>query len=238
MTAKDYIRETKLFFDRMKFRCKDDLKNIAIIVETRQIRDLGTIVKNHLHFLGAGWGLLVVQGPHNHEYVWNELRDIDNYSFMQLPHDKFTEADYNKLLTSYNFWRFINADRALIFQSDSLMLRKGIEPFLQYDYVGAPWKPSHINTVGGNGGLSIRSVSEMKRITQEKKYNQVTDGNEDLFFSKHVKNCAPNHIAQQFSVETLFYPKPIGIHACDKYLSPMESHMIFDKALQEIKETV
>ena len=53
----------------------------------------------------------------------------------------------------------------LIFQTDSLICRDGIDEFDQYDYIGAPWRTDDLwcvgkpwlTGVGGNGGFSLRS---------------------------------------------------------------------------------
>ena len=56
-------------------------------------------------------------------------------------------------------------------------IRNGIEPFLNYDYIGAPWRNipynyqiegiPKVNQVVGNGGLSLRSVSKMIEALDE-----------------------------------------------------------------------
>lgn len=235
MQALDYIQETKEFFSSLRFDLDDEPEHLAVIVETREVENFGVIVKNHLHFLPDNFGLLVVCCKDNEAFIDRELQDITGYSCMTLPSCRMDASTYNELLTSFNFWRVIKANKVLVFQTDSLLLRKGIERFMFLNYVGAPW--THMNIKGGNGGLSVRDVAEMQRITKEVKYQPTVHGNEDIYFCKHVTNCAENHIAQQFSVEMKFFPTPIGIHACDKYLKPHESSMIFEKALNELKQT-
>lgn len=236
MTAQHYLKATRPFFSSLKFDLPKEPRRWAIIVETRRIPDFGVIVKNHLHFLPKDFGLLVVHGDANAKFVEDELADVDGWSAMNIKRNFMSGSDYNRLLTSFNFWRAIPGETALVFQTDSLLLRHGIEHFLQYAYVGAPWPPSHINMVGGNGGLSIRSIPEMKRVTESVLYNESIHGNEDLHFCRHVQGVAPNHVAQQFSVETTFFPSPVGVHACDKYLKPDECRMIFEKAIKEINQ--
>lgn len=235
MNAAGYIQKTKSFFDSLKFNLPDEPKNVAIIIETRIVKNFGTIVRNHLHFLPKDFGLIVCHGADNKDFIESELEGINNYSTMLLPYAVMTEQNYNSLLSSYNFWRVISAEKALVFQSDSLLLRKGIEQFLEYNYIGAPWKQSHVNLKGGNGGLSIRNVELMKHVTKNVPYDYNKHGNEDLYFCRHVPNLPENHIAQQFSVETVFYPTPIGIHACDKHLDNQLCKMLFEKALKEIQ---
>jgi hypothetical protein len=45
----------------------------AVIVETRQVKDFGLIVKNHLHFLPPHYGLTVFHANKNTNFVQNEL---------------------------------------------------------------------------------------------------------------------------------------------------------------------
>ena len=53
----------------------------------------------------------------------------------------------------------------LVFQTDSLLCRRGIDEFDTWDYIGAPWRVDDLwcagkpwlTSVGGNGGLSLRS---------------------------------------------------------------------------------
>ena len=45
----------------------------------------------------------------------------------------------NRLLKSPEFWSELDAQHVLFFQTDSLLVHGNIEPFLKYDYVGAPW---------------------------------------------------------------------------------------------------
>ena len=58
------------------------------------------------------------------------------------------------LLTSVWFYEQINAtaNKILIFQTDSCLLKEGIDKFIDYDYIGAPW--AHYNNEVGNGGFS------------------------------------------------------------------------------------
>lgn len=232
LNASDYIARTKDFFSEYWTGLPENPTHLAVIVETREFPNFGQIVKNHLYFLPRTFGLLVVCCKGNEEFVDKELGDIDGYSTMTLPSSKMDSMTYNKLLTSSNFWSVIDAEKVLIFQTDSLLLRPGIERYLKYNFVGAPWK--HIRMTGGNGGLSIRDVAEMKRVCSSFKWDVNKHGNEDLFFCREVRNVAPNDVAQSFSVETIFYPKPIGIHACDSYIDESLRTILYENALKEL----
>jgi hypothetical protein len=132
-------------------------KHAAVIVETREVQGFGQIVRNHLKHLPAHWHLEVYCADANQPFIEKELQGLayNLHSGLVIK----TVADYNHLFLSRGFWEGLLAyTRVLIFQADSEILRQGIEAFLHYDYVGAPWK---LNFRGGNGGLSIRNPSAM-----------------------------------------------------------------------------
>jgi hypothetical protein len=126
--------------------------------------------------------------------------------------------DYNSLLTSDQFWERMPAEHVLLFQMDTYIRNGDIEPFLQYDYIGAPWHPvicnwlKHENRVG-NGGLSLRKRSAMIRCLQQVSKNTLE--NEDRFFCQkceHLLNLPSTDVARSFSVETWEHPTPFGFH--------------------------
>lgn len=136
-------------------------------------------------------------------------------------HGVRTLNDYNKLMTSRHLWESIPFDKVLIFQQDSDLLRPGVEEFLEWDYIGAPWQ---FQQHGGNGGLSLRSKEMMLRIIDGKPYEGPgVDGYEDVYFSNNMERfggkLAPREICKKFSVESIFELGTLGYHAIDKYLN-------------------
>lgn len=175
------------------------MKYGAIIIENRlSINEIEEVAMKHFKHLNRHWDF---------RYIKTKVRSL---------------ADYNQLLTSPVFWDNIKYEKVLIFQHDSELLRSGIEEFLQYDYIGAPWK---FQEHGGNGGLSLRTVEVMREVTKKFPYN-ASLGYEDVYFSNHVKqvggNLAPREACSKFSCETIFQLGTLGAHAIDKYLSPEE----------------
>jgi hypothetical protein len=139
-----------------------------------------------------------------------------------------TVSQYNSLLTNKMFWNRLKAyDRVLIFQSDSMLLKKIPSKFFDYDYVGAPW-PFQLE--GGNGGLSIRNPKKMIDVIEKFPYEFHRHGNEDVYFSNHLPlaggSLAPRQVCQQFSVESIFKLGTVGYHAIDKYLTPDQCQQI------------
>lgn len=203
------------------------MKYGAVIVETRP-ENLRTIIENHFRFLPSDWGLTFFGSKENEEIVKYIAPDCN---FIKLPQSLtrvFNAREYNEFITSPGFWGAVPYDKVLIFQHDSKLLRHGITDFLEWDYVGAPWK--HINLVGGNGGLSLRSKEMMLKCISFMQFDFARDGNEDVYYCRLLPrvggNVAPRHIAQQFSVETIFYPTPIGCHAPEKWLSNKELEIL------------
>jgi hypothetical protein len=143
--------------------------------------------------------------------------------------DNLTNIQHSEYMESVNFWRKVKGKKALIFQTDSLLLRNGIDEFLEYDYVGAPWRKPKENQWVGNGGLSIRTVSKMVEICDN---NSVTEQIwEDIYFMKHMKGVGVADIetAMRFSMEDVFSPNPLGVHNPIRHITPEQLKKVLYK---------
>lgn len=143
-------------------------------------------------------------------------------------HNVRTLDDYNRMLTKKEIWEAIPFDNVLIFQQDARLLRTGIEEFLEWDYVGAPWR---FQQHGGNGGLSIRSKEMMLKIIKEIPYQGAgVHGYEDVYFSNHMEKIggklAPREVCEKFSCESIFKLGTLGYHAIEKHLNHNEVKQI------------
>jgi hypothetical protein len=128
----------------------------AVIIETRRVEGFGQIVRDHIKHLPADWKLEVYCSAANRSFVEQELQGMA-YRLSEAVINNI--KDYNRLLMSVDFWKpLLKYERILLFQTDSGILRTGVEEFLQYDYIGAPWPFDHR---GGNGGFSIRNPKAM-----------------------------------------------------------------------------
>jgi len=193
---------------------------VAVIVEPRQHNDLITILKDYMYFLNIpstnpSWKLQIFHGSNNEKWLKDKLSRWNHVTYTNLGVNNLTVPQYSKLLKSSDFWNQIDGEHVLIFQTDSLMLRHGIEKFMDYDYIGAPWKVSKEHTlVVGNGGLSLRKKSAMLRVIRD--FPDDTSHPEDLYFCKHLlesgANLPPKNIACAFSVETIYHESPLGVH--------------------------
>lgn len=180
----------------------------AVIVENRKL-NIPEIVERHKRFLPSDWQILHLK-----------------YDFIK------TQDDYTNLFTSVEFWRTLPFDKVLIFQHDSGLLRPGIEKFLQYDYVGAPFlnpKLYGVNGKGGNGGLSLRGRDAMIKTIENIPFNKKIDHHEDYYFSKYVDRfgkLAPKDICEIFSVEGVFALGTLGYHQIENFLHEDEIDLI------------
>ena len=183
----------------------------AVIVENRlNEKELSEVIKRHKDYLDKDWCV------------------IPQRANVRSAHD------YNNLLTSESFWKPLTEfEKVLIFQHDSGLLRKGIDEFLEYDYVGAPWFKgapwARKDRAGGNGGLSLRCPKKSLALIQEFPYDS-RYGNEDVYFTHHLEKVggivAPYEVCKRFSVETEYQVGTLGYHAIDKHLSSSQCKKI------------
>jgi len=171
-------------------------EHCALIIENRF--DVSKIIESHAKFIPTNWEII-------------HLR-LDIKSMF----------DYNKALTDPDLWNNFRHKKVLIFQHDSMLLRTGIEEFIEWDYVGAPWK---FQEHGGNGGLSWRSRDAMNWCINQKPWDPSL-GNEDVYFSNLLKDSpfklAPREVCEKFSCESIYKEGTLGYHAIEKYLTPEE----------------
>lgn len=179
-------------------------KNGAVIVENRF--NVDAIVEAHKKYLPVDWNVLHINAPIS------------------------TEQEYNLLLTSKEFWESLPFEKVLIFQHDSLLLREGIEEFLQYDFIGAPIATIPFPMM--NGGLSLRSKAKSLEVIEKMPYTD-TNVNEDCYFSACMSSLGGNlptkEVAQTFSVETIYSLGSLGFHAMNKYLTPEQCNEILNQ---------
>jgi hypothetical protein len=194
----------------------------CVIVEPRCSPYLERVIRNFIAILAPqGWGFILFHGVHN-SFMVRKLGIRQSLLHVE----NLTPMEYNDLLCSSSFWENLisqwNCHHCLIFQCDTLLLRGDLERFLQYDYVGAPWNFNFSRV--GNGGLSLRKVSTMIEICRTcPRYirNNSTKelcrlDNEDIYFAFYLERMhfrVPTvKIASEFSVETIYYNQPCGLH--------------------------
>ena len=84
-------------------------------------------------------------------------------------------------------WRHVNFEKILVVQPDSVMCHDGLDSYLQFDYIGAPWTTKYHGMLVGNGGFSLRTRDVMAHCAETFSFdNKKRVFNEDAFFA----NCA------------------------------------------------
>lgn len=215
---------------------KDESDKCTVIIESRKLPHLEFVLRKHYHHLDESWSALFVCTKNNEEYVRNLLAVLgNNVQLLVWPEEISTLGDYNHLMLNKGFWKKITAKKVLFFQEDGFLLRDGIESFLEYDYIGAPWPLwwKQSETGIGNGGFSLRNVSLIKtclnlfsieKVTEEfletsQKKDSLVDGilAEDVYFSRCFDKISgvrlpTREIAFKFSCETTKYEGSTGFH--------------------------
>ena len=157
-----------------------------------------------------------------------------------LGYDKMKQVQVSRVLTDLGFYQQLLGDTWLFFQYDSAICtpqRHLLASFLEqkYGWWGAPWRHwNRLPNFGGNGGFSLRQRAFVTTIlTLFPWVNQMESDNEDWFMINRAADLyqsssssaaqalhrnapyllpAPRFKAMQFSVETVFYEKPFGVH--------------------------
>ena len=185
------IAETRGEVLSREFVLPKGAKKALVLIEPRQHYALEYVVKNALYHL-PGWGLYVFHSHDNEDFVRAALSGVENVEFRRMDTHSLAIADLNRMLLDPRFWDEVHADKALLFQTDSLFVRGGVEEFERFDYVGAPWARDNERTGllgslvppgAGNGGLSLRSVRKMREITRRLRVRPTGREQEDLAFS-------------------------------------------------------
>ena len=195
----------------------------AILIEPRQHKALPFVLENFLTNLSEDWSFIIFHGVKNLKFIIDIInhklsKHMHRIKLINLNVDNLTINSYNNLLKySKNFYNCIPTETFIIFQTDSILIKKYknlINDFLHYDYVGAPWNhfPLNNNESVGNGGLSLRKKSKMIEIMEKQGKNNLP---EDVYFSccDLVTVHKPSfNDAMFFSTEEIFSEMSFGCH--------------------------
>ena len=220
----------------------------CVIVEPRQHELLAPVIKNFMFLLqNKGWGLVVIHGTANCDFIKEKLSGWQNVRYLQLPIGNLTMDEYNHVMTIPNIWHMLNnigCKHALMFQPDVLLLKDNADEFLKYDYIGAPWfQTMNGIELGFNGGFSLRNVNKMIEITSScpPLYYGARMGkssvvkhkfNEDVYYSywatsgKISISIPSKEEAKRFSVETIYNDDPLGMHQPHIGKFPSRDHFV------------
>jgi len=212
---------------------KVDSELEAVLIEYRCLPHCEFLIRNAIFKLKSDWSFTVICGNLNYTFFKEMCEKIDPMiKVIKTDYDNLSQNDYNNLMLSPELWKLLTGHKILIYQEDSFIFKWGIEEFLKYDYIGAPWlshQDDNKNCVG-NGGFSLRTRERMLYLTNNKievKFNSSTISYkngakldkfpEDVYFSKamidfNLGNVADFETAKRFSIERVYHPSPLGGH--------------------------
>lgn len=156
---------------------------VAVLITSRfQPIDTATILHNIQH-IPADWpvDLWVTDEIKAHmlgSFLTRKLVDSGRLKFTIMSEDKVIKSrdDYSRMLTTPWFYEQFEQEYMFIFQTDVAFCAAAattLDDWLGYTYVGAPvgWSMAD-GHAGGNGGASIRRVSDMLRTTRQFTWEQ------------------------------------------------------------------
>ena len=210
----------------------------TLLIEFRQFPHLEFLVRNTIIKLSKEWNHTIVCGKDNYSMIYQFCRSIDKnlnskIKIINLPINNLNRDDYCRLLTNIHFWNLIKGKHILLYQEDTCLFHGNIDPFLKYDYVGAPWKLTQDDNSFhvGNGGFSLRNKDCMIKVLKQNKTIKLGNSTkkymidsklkcipEDVYFSKsiidHKQGSVANYnTALNFSQESILSKNPLGGHA-------------------------
>lgn len=200
---KEYVKEALPVFKTktISIEPRQGSENVAVIFESALHSALELVVRNVMYYLKSKWSIIIYHSSENEYFVKNVLKDLPNIEY-RLPFTPiYSVSEYNQMMKNYNFYESLKAKKVLIFQTDSLMLKSGIDRFMQNDYIGAPWPRSH---EVGNGGFSLRSVPVMMEACLYSRNSTNHLQGEDRVFGYYIRrhhHIAPFEEAYAFSRE-------------------------------------
>ena len=214
-------------------------KWVAIMLESRFNNGIIFVLKQFSRFLSDKWSMILYVTDNVYDKYMKVSSELDNnIQIKLLEYPLASVKDYNSIMIDINFWKGLSQfEKVLIFQNDTMMYRFGIEKFMDYDYIGAPWPLDYnISNGVGNGGLSLRTIPAMIYCLENKdkvkigqyqnsaKNLETFDGihPEDVFYSYAMNQfgfrVAPHSIASHFSIETvMFNEDTVGSHQLSKF---------------------
>lgn len=197
-------------------------KLVVCLVEFRPLLEIEHVLAAVMKiYKPSEIGISIMYGNLNKDYVESKFSKWQNIKLIHKNLDNIDRGTYSALLKQPTFYEnFLNWSHVLIYQTDSLILRKIDDVYFDYDYIGAPWVESNqwCKYNAGNGGFSLRNVKSCIRaceVFRHYKLDDIPKGNEDGFFcNQDIFKYPPinSELHRAFSVERVNFKYPIGVH--------------------------
>ncbi|MHB8652002.1 MAG: DUF5672 family protein [Minisyncoccota bacterium] len=246
--ANNKLRERERVYVFKKYNIKT-LADVTLVAVS-SIKVAATIRALEISMRGMKYHEVILVSPTPPTHKLNK-----NIHFKRCPPIPDKNA-YSKFML-YDLARYIESDFALVVQYDGYVIHpeKWNDKFLEYDYIGAPWKKNLYFTAKGenvrvgNGGFSLRSKKLLDAFNRLKlPFSDKGTGyyNEDGAISVYYRNelteygirYAPVGVASRFSHEATCNdsdPNPFGFHANKKIVPPfLYAKFLFRKIFRKV----
>ena len=217
-----YVFELSASFITSIVKSKPRFTHIAVIVDDQVDVALLHSVLNVMKNIPPDWPIQIITLEKYRNFLENSsLKDYfkNGKIFMTAlnfrERNSSTSADEysNSILVSTQFWRQVDGEKVLLFQTDSTFCSNSslkITDFLEYDFIGAPWSEGSCC----NGGFSLRSRRKILQVLSRATYPK--NINEDVWYSYQLAlinaSIAPLKVARMFSVKSVYYSHPLAVH--------------------------
>ena len=188
----------------------------AVIVEPRCHVALEGVLYNFAYFLPHA-SFTIYHSDENSSFVSDIISRAGTppnaIKLVNFREGNMGRDDYNQLLKSPRFWNDRTAERTLIFQTDTGLLKNSVAQYWDYAFVGAPWTWHELGDPFfriGNGGLSLRDTAFSQQLT-----HTVSQLPEDVHFAYaalYASRLPSVKTAASFSMEWMDHPDPMGFH--------------------------
>ena len=197
------------------YKPKFDGTRVALLIEDRPLTTLAPLVLHFISVLPPDWSISFVGSEASIATLSTSASIKAQIRSQKIKITKIPDGTsiagqelISRFMTTLWLWEKVLSPAVvvLVFQTDSIICSKGrhkIDHFLQWDWIGAPWRNK--TRIGGNGGLSLRKRAPILEILKKEKRLD-DDEFEDVWFTKRLNNngrkVAPRDKALEWSGES------------------------------------
>lgn len=213
-----------------------------MVIETSMTANLIPLMLHFSNMLGSSWPVILFtlqKGwalPPSSAFRRALREGRVQVRYLPPDTDMFSNQAVSGFLASPWLWEQLSGfDRVLMFQTDSVLCshaQGSVDDWLKWDFVGAPigGKIPDWAGRGFNGGLSLRNPKLFLDIANQGGFDPNIDHPqkhlryEDQWFYQKLTERNSTRLptmdkAKEFSVETVYYEKPLGYHQPQRWQS-------------------
>ncbi|CAJ2506967.1 Uu.00g081530.m01.CDS01 [Anthostomella pinea] len=209
-------------------RDRYNASKVALLIEPRPVPHLVPQILHMISVVPPDWRFLFVGSNRSvvsvaRSYATRHQQAVGKLDLMVLPDpwEIDSKESVHRLLTDVRFYdEFLpGVEWILKYEYDSILCANSgtsLNEWLHWDWAGAPRTAD--DHFSGNGGLSIRRVSAIKRVLKfQERYNDTAP--EDEWFGTRVWVLPGANVASgetgQLAVEDTYIPNAMGFHVRD-----------------------